>query len=74
MLQDMFKDKPDMLAAYDDGGGSGGKGGKGGRGRWVTAPSSFLARYALTSRSVKEPSKCMHSRQSQGLACRLLTA
>ena len=31
MLQDMFKDKPDMLAAYDGGGGSGGKGGKGGR-------------------------------------------
>ncbi len=27
----MFKDKPDMLAAYDGGGGSGGKGGKGGR-------------------------------------------
>ena len=36
MLQDMFKDKPDMLAAYDSGGGSGGgrgKGGRGGRGR-----------------------------------------
>ena len=27
----MFKDKPDMLAAYDGGGSGGGKGGKGGR-------------------------------------------
>ncbi|BDA41661.1 hypothetical protein COCOBI_02-4420 [Coccomyxa sp. Obi] len=31
-LQEMFKGKQDMLAAYDAGGGGSGKGGKGGRG------------------------------------------
>ncbi len=33
MLQDMFKDKPDMLAAYDSGGSGGGSGGRGRGGR-----------------------------------------
>ena len=67
MLQDMFKDKPDMLAAYD-GGGAGGKGGKGRRASAslpTTLPKLDPATHSCLS--ARRTSRCHPSRESNQL-------